>query len=103
MEAEAQANEKTHEEEVQLRMKFEQKLNSMHSAHRDLESKYQRILKDFGNSQKHTNTLTAKINTQISELTELKALKVENEQRITQCKQEMMSTQLQLRTTKDLM
>jgi len=83
MEAEAEANEKTHEEEVQLRMKFEQKLNSMHSAHRDLESKYQRILKDYTNSQNTTTAMTAKINTQVKELTELKTLKVENEQRIT--------------------
>ncbi len=30
----------THEEEVQLRLKFEQKLNNMHALHRDLQSKY---------------------------------------------------------------
>lgn len=37
-------NTKNHEEEVQLRLKFESKLNNMHSAHRDLESKYKRVL-----------------------------------------------------------
>ena len=31
-----------HEEEVQLRLKFESKLNNMHSAHRDLETKFKR-------------------------------------------------------------
>ena len=30
----------THEEEVQLRLKFEQKLNNMHALHRDLQAKY---------------------------------------------------------------
>ena len=37
-------NTKNHEEEVQLRLKFESKLNNMHSAHRDLESKYKRTV-----------------------------------------------------------
>lgn len=45
-------NTKNHEEEVQLRLKFESKLNNMHSAHRDLESKYKRVLNDFSISQK---------------------------------------------------
>lgn len=40
-------NMKNHEEEVQLRLKFESKLNNMHSSHRDLESKYTRVLNDF--------------------------------------------------------
>ena len=42
-------NNKNHEEEVQLRLKFESKLNNMHSAHRDLESKYKRVLADLAN------------------------------------------------------
>ena len=37
-------NTKNHEEEVQLRLKFESKLNNMHSAHRDLETRYKRVL-----------------------------------------------------------
>lgn len=45
-------NTKNHEEEVQLRLKFETKLNNMHSAYRDLESKYKRLLNDFSMSQK---------------------------------------------------
>ena len=43
-------NIKNHEEEVQLRLKFESKLNNMHSAHRDLESKYKRIMTDLSNA-----------------------------------------------------
>ena len=38
---------KNHEEEVQLRLKFESKLNNMHSAHRDLESKFKRVMDDL--------------------------------------------------------
>jgi len=37
----------THEEEVQLRLKFEQKLNNMHALHRDLQAKYQRAIEDI--------------------------------------------------------
>jgi hypothetical protein len=37
----------THEEEVQLRLKFEQKLNNMHALQRDLQAKYQRALEDI--------------------------------------------------------
>lgn len=40
-------NTKNHEEEVQLRLKFESKLNNMHSAHRDLETRYKRVLADL--------------------------------------------------------
>ena len=49
LEEEYMQNTKNHEEEVQLRLKFESKLNNMHSAHRDLESKYKRIQNDYSN------------------------------------------------------
>ena len=42
LEEEYMQNTKNHEEEVQLRLKFESKLNNMHSAHRDLETKFKR-------------------------------------------------------------
>jgi hypothetical protein len=50
-------NSKNHEEEVQLRLKFESKLNNMHSAHRDLESKYKRVLTDHANANKQLSLL----------------------------------------------
>lgn len=43
LEEEYMQNSKNHEEEVQLRLKFESKLNSMHSKHRELEIKYKRL------------------------------------------------------------
>jgi hypothetical protein len=39
LEEEYMQNTKNHEEEVQLRLKFESKLNNMHSLHRDLETR----------------------------------------------------------------
>ena len=50
-------NTKNHEEEVQLRLKFESKLNNMHSAHRDLETRYKRVLQDLNAAQKNIKML----------------------------------------------
>lgn len=47
IEEEFSKNVQTHEEEVQLRLKFESKLNNMHALHRDLQAKYQRALEDI--------------------------------------------------------
>jgi hypothetical protein len=38
---------KNHEEEVQLRLQFESKLNSLHALHRDVKAKYQRATEDI--------------------------------------------------------
>ena len=54
-------NTKNHEEEVQLRLKFESKLNNMHSAHRDLETRYKRVLTDLNNSQKSMKMLNERL------------------------------------------
>jgi len=47
LEEEYTQNTKNHEEEVQLRLKFEAKLNGMHSKHRELNTKYDRAVKDL--------------------------------------------------------
>lgn len=49
LEEEFEQNSKNHEEEVQLRLKFESKLNNMHSIHRDVETKYKRALDEIEN------------------------------------------------------
>ncbi len=51
LEEEYMQNSKNHEEEVQLRLKFEGKLNSMHSIHRELEIKYKRLLSDLATAE----------------------------------------------------
>lgn len=50
LEEEYMQNSKNHEEEVQLRLKFESKLNSMHSMHRELEIKHKRALNDLASA-----------------------------------------------------
>jgi hypothetical protein len=79
LEEEHAQNTKNHEEEVQLRLKFESKLNNMHSAHRDLESKYKRVLTDLSNSNKQLNMLNTKLLEQNELVTALKLKKAEHE------------------------
>jgi hypothetical protein len=89
-------NTKNHEEEVQLRLKFESKLNNMHSAHRDLESKYRRVLTDLANSNKRVSMLDAKLIDRNNEVTELKTCKAEYESTMSQDKEEIAQTKREL-------
>jgi hypothetical protein len=55
----------------------------MHSAHRDLESKYRRVLVDLANANKKTSMLDTKLHERNGEITHLKTLKAEHESTIT--------------------
>lgn len=72
----------THEEEVQLRLKFEQKLNNMHALHRDLQAKYQRALEDIYQLESSNALLSRTASEQKSELVTLRSDKVENQSKI---------------------
>ena len=71
-------NTKNHEEEVQLRLKFESKLNNMHSAHRDLETRYKRVLTDLVNAQKTMKMQNDKLMEKNDEVIKLKTAEAEN-------------------------
>ena len=47
LEEEYMQNSKNHEEEVQLRLKFESKLNSMHSHQRETDIKFNRAVNEL--------------------------------------------------------
>lgn len=51
----------------------------MHSAHRDLESKYKRVLADLANTNKQNTALSAKLIDRTNEVSVLKTVKAENE------------------------
>jgi hypothetical protein len=72
----------THEEEVQLRLKFEQKLNNMHALHRDLQAKYQRSLEDIFTLEASNVTLSKTTSEQKTELISLRSTKVEHESKL---------------------
>ena len=89
-------NTKNHEEEVQLRLKFESKLNNMHSAHRDLESRYKRVLLDLNNAQKQIKMLNEKLQQRVDEVTTLKSVQAEHETEIAQKREELESAKREL-------
>ena len=73
LEEELLQNSKNHEEEVQLRLKFESKLNNMHSIHRDLGTKYRRALLDIETLQNTNELLNSKKLEIIEQLNKMKA------------------------------
>jgi chromosome segregation ATPase len=79
LEEEFQLNTKNHEEEVQLRLKFESKLNNMHSIHRDVETKYRRALNEIENLRVDKNMYQEKMKQFQSDYLDTKRLKEEKE------------------------
>lgn len=67
---------------MQLRLKFESKLNNMHSVHRDLETKYKRALSELAGLQTINEQLYNKNGAQADEITLLKTAKAEMESKI---------------------
>lgn len=82
LEEELLQNSKNHEEEVQLRLKFESKLNNMHSIHRDLGTKYRRALLDIETLQNTNELLNTKKIEIIQELNEIKVEFAEQETKL---------------------
>ena len=70
-------NIKSHEEEVQLRLQFESKLNGLHSLHRDLQAKYERALEDIYLLDFSSKSIKQKYDIIETEVINLRALKIE--------------------------
>jgi hypothetical protein len=73
---------KTHEQEVQLRLQFEAKLNSLHALHRDLTAKYNRAVEDIFNLETLNKDQSAQIEVMKTELIDLRAKRIENEAKL---------------------
>ena len=71
-----------YEEEVQLRLQFESKLNSLHALHRDVKAMYRRAIEDIHDLEKFNKEKALNLDTQKKELVELKMVKVEHETKI---------------------
>ena len=82
LEEEYMQNSKNHEEEVQLRLKFESKLNSMHSMHRELEIKHKRLQADMSTAESIIERHEALIKDQALQILQLKTDCSEQESRI---------------------
>ena len=61
-----------HEEEVQLRLFFEQKLNTMHHVNREITTKYKNMKLKYAEEQYKTEELTAKLTSVTQELQAMK-------------------------------
>jgi Skp family chaperone for outer membrane proteins len=61
----------------------------MHSAHRDLESKYKRVFTDLQNEKKQVEMLRTKLTESKQEITLLKTTKAEHESLIAQNEEEI--------------
>jgi len=72
IEEEQLQNNKNHEEEVQLRLKFESKLNLMHSTHRDVITKFKRTQEDLIKEKDRSADLDATLSDKIDEITKLR-------------------------------
>lgn len=70
---------KNHEEEVQLRLQFESKLNSLHALHRDVKAKYTRSTEDIYSLETFNKEKQELIEKQKEELIALRTNKIENE------------------------
>ena len=75
-------NIRSHEEEVQLRLQFESKLNGLHSLHRDLQAKYERALEDIYRLDFNNRSIQEKYDILESEVVNLRSIRIENESKI---------------------
>ena len=61
-------NSKNHEEEVQLRLKFESKLNQMHTQQRETQIKYERALSELEQSRSHITNIEKELSEKMDTL-----------------------------------
>lgn len=76
-------NIRSHEEEVQLRLQFESKLNGLHSLHRDLQAKYERAIDDIYRLEFNNKVFSEKNEKMETEVITLRSMKIEHESKIT--------------------
>lgn len=62
---------------MQLRLKFEAKLNLMHSKHRDVCTKFERVKVDFEKAKEDKINLEGNLENKIEEITQLKTKNTE--------------------------
>lgn len=68
----------------------------MHSAHRDLETRYKRVLQDLNIAQKNIKMLNERLQQRTDEITSLKTTQAENETDIAQKREELESAKREL-------
>ena len=87
---------KNHEEEVQLRLQFESKLNSLHALHRDVKAKYSRAAEDIFQLETFNTEKSNMLEKQKEELIELRSLRIEHESTISLSNEKMKNLMTEL-------
>lgn len=72
-------------------MKFESKLNNMHSAHRDLETKFKRTRQDLIKALEEKTLYQEQVGVKVDEITDLKTKNTELSSKITNLKEKVDS------------
>jgi chromosome segregation ATPase len=70
--------DKTHDEELKMRLQFESRLNGLHSSHRDLRAMYDRAVEDILTLESLRTIHKDKIDYQAVELLKLRSSQLEN-------------------------
>lgn len=96
LEEEYTQNTKNHEEEVQLRLKFEAKLNEMHGSYRDLNTKYKRSQIDLKEAQALAQETIAELKEKVEENTSLNQQIVDQKSRMNVQLEKVSSLQREL-------
>jgi hypothetical protein len=96
LEEEYTQNTKNHEEEVQLRLKFEAKLNEMHGDYRELNSKYQRSQKDLAEAKIIVTETTSDLKEKVNENTNLNQTIIDQKARMNVQLEKVSSLQREL-------
>ena len=87
---------KNHEEEVQLRLKFEAKLNEMHGDYRDLNTKYKRSQIDLKEAQALAKETISELKEKVEENTSLNQQIVDQKSRMNVQLEKVSSLQREL-------
>ena len=93
-------NRKYHEAEIQLRLKFESKLNSMHAIHRDLNTKFNQVLENYKEIMERNSFLESKYKHLDTDVKKLRVTKVELDSKVTNDKEhiDLLTTELSTKT-----
>jgi len=96
LETEYTQNTKNHEEEVQLRLQFEAKLNKMHGQNRDLNGRFTRAATDLENTLKQKTDIEKELTIKIDENTLLNQKLVDQNSRTNSQVEKIQSLQREI-------
>ena len=102
IEEEFNLNSRNHEQEVQLRLQFEAKLNSMHSVHRDLTTRYEVSVREQAEMKEKRDVLAKVLGEKEKDIQRMAAKILEHEATIESKSHQIDSLVFDLKKSGDL-